>query len=379
MKILSFGVSLNTVTDISTLIVTSMEGTTESVQSDSPAYQEALQAVTGGCGFDELRALIESHVPVELYATDRITVFNGHVKVDGDEVDNSITRFITDRVAAGEPFGQVVAFYDLLLDNPSYNSRRQLFDWLATNTSVKIDDDGFVLGFKGVRADGSSVHEGKGKVYVDGVAHTGHIPYPVGSVARMDRAMVDDDPRSACSAGLHVGTLSHAQSFGSVMLAVRFSPTDVVSVPSHDNSKIRVCEFEVLSTVDRQTGDEPAPVELDDEHGTPGDPSAEDGLLGGAELDAPSDVNPCGEQPIADPDDPFTQRAADMAAWTAANDGAYPKRNGYGAKSDEESSLCLWAAKARKKYRKGKLTAEQIAAAEAIPGWAWTRSAHPAA
>jgi len=68
----------------------------------------------------------------------------------------------------------------------------------------------------------------------------------IGSVLKMDRTKVDDNPNRTCSAGLHVCSQGYVK-FGERLLHVAVDPEHVVAVPTdYNNSKMRVCEYEVL-------------------------------------------------------------------------------------------------------------------------------------
>jgi hypothetical protein len=60
---------------------------------------------------------------------------------------------------------------------------------------------------------------------------------------------VQDDPENACSHGLHAGTIEYVKCFGEVndkIIIVKINPKDVVSVPSHETTKLRCCKYEVV-------------------------------------------------------------------------------------------------------------------------------------
>lgn len=79
----------------------------------------------------------------------------------------------------------------------------------------------------------------------------GRVPYPVGATIWMPREMVDDDRNSACSVGIHVGTLSYASTFSDETLVVLVDPADVVAVPAdHHAQKMRVCRLYVAARYD---------------------------------------------------------------------------------------------------------------------------------
>lgn len=190
--------------------------------------------------------------------SDRVTVSNGQVYFDGDVIHNSLTeqviRFLNEGVEDWKP---LVAFFDNVMQNPSENSREQLFEWLGNDESLTITSDGLIVGYKGGSAgpDGSmlSIHSAPASdnVLVDGVHVTGNVKNVDGSVITMPRSQVDPDLNIHCSAGLHIGTFRYANSFGSVVKQVHVHPRDVVSVTSDSNrEKIRACRYEVVATVE---------------------------------------------------------------------------------------------------------------------------------
>jgi hypothetical protein len=133
-------------------------------------------------------------------------------------------------------YGALSAFWIKLRANPSYRSRKMALDFIEHN-NVPITATGTLLLFKRVLAD-----------YYD--CHTGSThEYKVGTIHSMERSMVDNDPSSPCSAGLHAGGYDYVRFFvGSRIMAVEVDPEDVVSVP-HDSSygKVRVCKLKVVA------------------------------------------------------------------------------------------------------------------------------------
>jgi hypothetical protein len=61
----------------------------------------------------------------------------------------------------------------------------------------------------------------------------------------MPRNEVDEDWGVDCSQGLHVGSASY-QFSGDVKVLVKVNPKDVVSVPSNETNKCRVCAYEIV-------------------------------------------------------------------------------------------------------------------------------------
>lgn len=190
--------------------------------------------------------------------SDRITVANGHVYIDGDEVHNALTdqiiRFMDEGVEDWKP---LVNFFEKVLSNPNERSREQLYEWIVRH-QLTINHEGDIVAYKGVNKDVSentpiytSIHSGP--AIVDGEAYEGHVPNSPGSVIEIARSAVDDDPYSACSTGLHVGNYRYAKNFGSAVLEVHVNPRDVVSVPNDSNfEKVRTCRYTVIGEVENK-------------------------------------------------------------------------------------------------------------------------------
>ena len=168
----------------------------------------------------------------------KVEVLNGMICVNGRPVDNEISRRARVLMDNGLPFDGMVNFLRNLLQNPSYNSQKQLFQFLMHH-NLPITDDGYFLAYKGVREN-----------WTDN--YSGTYDNRPGRINKMARCAVDDNFHNACSHGFHAGTIEHARSFGGNghMILVKINPRDVVSVPSSDSTKLRCCEYEVLSGYD---------------------------------------------------------------------------------------------------------------------------------
>jgi len=187
-------------------------------------------------------------------ANGRVTVANGHVFFDGDEVDNSLTQQIMRFMDEGvEDFTPLVNFFEKVADNPQEHSRTQLFDWLSRH-DFTISTTGDIVAYKGVakQADGSLVSISRGPAIVDGVAVNGAVPNEVGSIVEMARSEVHHNPAVGCSTGLHAGTYNYAKDFSrGAVLQVHINPRDIVSVPTDCNwQKIRTCRYRVVKVID---------------------------------------------------------------------------------------------------------------------------------
>jgi hypothetical protein len=133
----------------------------------------------------------------------------------------------------GLPYEPLLAFWENLKLNPSFNARQMLFAFLSHN-GHPLTADGCFIAYRGVTDEFKDVHTGK-------------FDNSVGSVCKMNRTDVDDNPNNTCSHGLHVACYDYARGFGPKLIEVKVNPKDVVAVPTdYNGTKMRVCEFEVV-------------------------------------------------------------------------------------------------------------------------------------
>ena len=141
-------------------------------------------------------------------------------------------------MSKGLPFQPLVTFLNNLMENPSMQSQKELYDFLE-HEHLPITEDGCFLAYKAVRSD-----------YKD--KYRGVFDNRVGQVCKMTRSKVDDDRGRGCSNGLHAGALNYVATYGSLesgdkIVIVKINPKDVVSVPSDCNcEKLRTCQYEVV-------------------------------------------------------------------------------------------------------------------------------------
>lgn len=250
-----------------TLTVFLPDGAPVVVTDDHPNYSDIREAAA-----DELAEAQDIRELYDLaYAagahfealSDRVSVADGRVFFDGDEVDNALTRQIVRALDAGlDDWSPLVRFMDNAAANPQPHSRSMLYDWLA-DRDFAITEDGCFIGYKGVRtadnpdnpSDALYASVNRGPITVNG--DTAATTYAVGDTVTMPRSTVQHDAAVGCSTGLHVGTYAYAQGYASgALLKVKVNPRDVVSVPTDCNAeKLRTCRFDVLGTVDEEIGD----------------------------------------------------------------------------------------------------------------------------
>jgi len=180
--------------------------------------------------------------------SDRISISDGRVYVDGELVDNSLSAQISRFQKQGiYDFVPLVNFYEKVLQNRNGNSREQLYTWL-NDRNFTITEDGDFIAYKGLKDDLTSVHSGE--AIVDGQTVYGNVPNSVGSIVEMPRNRVNANAFEGCSTGLHAGTWEYASSFAPRVVKVKINPRDVVSVPQDcDFQKLRTCRYEVLAEI----------------------------------------------------------------------------------------------------------------------------------
>lgn len=134
-------------------------------------------------------------------------------------------------------------FVENLAQNPSFRVFQQLYGFLEYG-KMALTPDGCFLAYKKVRGDYRDIHSGK-------------FDNSVGQVLAVPRLTVDDNPQNTCSSGLHVCSYDYLNCFGGSVdsgyhvVACKVNPRDVVSVPvDYNNTKMRVCGYEVVSEVD---------------------------------------------------------------------------------------------------------------------------------
>ena len=150
------------------------------------------------------------------------------------ELYDRFSQFIENEI----PLTPFLRFHRKLNNNPSWNSRGQLFNFID-NREMPVLASGEVLGYKGVAEDFMDIHSGT-------------VSNKVGSTIEMDRRGVDDNPNNSCSYGYHVGSHSYASSWKGQdgrLLLVAFSPEDAVSVPHDSCDKLRVCKYRVIADI----------------------------------------------------------------------------------------------------------------------------------
>jgi hypothetical protein len=231
-------------------------------RDDHPNFDAICDGVRDGMAEDDLSKLFDPAVAVSEWfkpITRRVSVSNGRLFFDGDEVHNALAKQVLRFMDEGldDRAYSLVRFFENVQQNPNEHSREQLFEWLDRHMFT-ITDDGCFVGYKGVNKvlndDGTISYKSisSGPAIVDGVPVNGHVPNNPGTIVEMARSAVAHDPSVGCSTGLHVGTFEYARDFSrGAVLEVYVHPADVVSVPTDCNhQKLRTCRYEVVDIID---------------------------------------------------------------------------------------------------------------------------------
>ena len=166
----------------------------------------------------------------------------------GEELPEALASKVRAIAEEGLPVSLFGNFWDNLQLNPSANSVRELYDFLAYK-ELPITEDGCFLAYKGLSKTGWSISGNKKtKVLKGKVDSSGKIYNGVGEEIQVRRWDVDDNRENHCSYGLHVGSLNYAEDFAQGMVVVvKINPKDVVSVPKdYDCQKCRVSAYKVI-------------------------------------------------------------------------------------------------------------------------------------
>jgi hypothetical protein len=207
------------------------------VLPDHINYKMILEALPTATS-DELLEIVDIEKAVASFSDGLVEIKNGQVTYEGEAVHGSISKRILEFMSKGLPFQPLVTFLQNLMENPSMQSQKELYDFLE-HESLPITEDGHFLAYKAVRSD-----------YMD--KYRGTFDNHVGNVCEMTRSKVDDDRSRGCSNGLHAGALNYVAGYGCIesndkIVIVKINPKDVVSVPSDCNyEKLRTCRYEVV-------------------------------------------------------------------------------------------------------------------------------------
>jgi len=218
-------------------ITTVIDGQAYTLRRDHANAKLVIEAIVRKAPESEIRDLMDIAKAVNAYLGDHVEVRDGSVWHRGEPVDECISGRILAFMTEGLPVEPLTKFLENLYNNPSHNSRSQLYSFLE-HKNMPITDDGCFLAYKSVDSN-----------YMD--HHTGKFSNRVGQVLSIPRRNVDDNPENGCSYGFHAGSLDYASGFGGSdrkVVIVKINPADVVSVPNDcEFQKLRTARYEVVA------------------------------------------------------------------------------------------------------------------------------------
>jgi len=220
-------------------IILVIDGKSHTISKDTHiAYGKIVEALKAQ-DWNALRDLVVPAKAIVDFGNGYVSIVDDVVMWKGNPFNNALSERMIDMYQEGFPIDPMVRFMENLMDNPSKRSVDQLYGFLEKN-KLPITEDGCFLAFKRVRND-----------YLD--IHSGTISNHIGAFVEMDRNLVDDNPDSYCSTGLHFCSESYLGSFGSSdqpVMILKINPADVVSIPSdYNGAKGRCMRYEVVAQV----------------------------------------------------------------------------------------------------------------------------------
>lgn len=224
--------------DTITLIV---DGKTRTLTSESHSRYDEIRALLKDGDREGAEALLDlTQVYQNAFAGTSVTIEHGVVKLDGVAMHGVLADRMLTMNDEGFDVGPMARFMENLHQNPSYRSVEQLYGFLEAS-DLPITEDGHFLAYKMVRDN-----------YTD--HHTGTFDNSVGAIPEMKRNMVDDDPNSTCSRGLHFCSQNYLGFYGARgrTMIVKVNPRDVVSIPvDYKNAKGRACRYEIVGELEQ--------------------------------------------------------------------------------------------------------------------------------
>lgn len=221
-----------------------IDGVPQVIPNTHRNFEAIEQAVIAGGPIEKIKDLIDTGKEIrEFVSLDPqgfVTVKAGEVFYKDEVVNSALSRRILALKDKGFNITPFILFMENLYNNPSYRAVNELYGFLEA-CNLPITEDGCFLAYKKIKDD-----------YTD--CYTGTIDNSigaVGAVVEMPRYKVNEDSEQTCSYGLHVASYSYmAHCPGQRIVICKVNPADVVAVPKdYNNSKMRVCKYEVINEV----------------------------------------------------------------------------------------------------------------------------------
>ena len=226
--------------------------------SSDPKYAAVIAALRLPSGQQEAaieKALAEGCPNLDIAQKGfQVNAATQEVAYHGELLPAPLARKVFSLIEQNLPVTLLEKFWENLKKNPSYNSVRELYDFLSYK-ELPITEDGCFLAYRGLQKDFYSVRGNTStKVLQGSVNSQGQIYNGVGEHIEVERNCVDDNRNNHCSFGVHAGSWQYASEWSQgKMVVVKINPKDVVSVPSDYNcQKLRCCAYTVVSEVEAE-------------------------------------------------------------------------------------------------------------------------------
>lgn len=220
-------------------IILVVDGKSHTVSKDTHISYDKIVEALKSQDWDSLRDLVEPKKAILNFGRGYIQIVDNQVLWKGQPFHNALATRLIEMFQEGFPVDPMINFMENLMENPSKRSVDQIYGFLEKN-KLPITEDGHFLAFKRVRND-----------YLD--IHSGTISNHIGAIVEMDRNLVDDNPDSHCSTGLHFCSESYLDHFGTSsqpVMILKINPADVVSIPTdYNGAKGRCMRYEVVGEV----------------------------------------------------------------------------------------------------------------------------------
>lgn len=203
-------------------------------------YKEIFEALSHG-DTEKAFFLLNRVEAIHKATEGAVTYQNGKLTCAGTTISGKLLKKVNIFADNGNVVGftSLLKFLDKCDQNPEYRAIRELYDFLEAN-DIKIDEDGDVIAFKYVTHD-----------FKD--CRTGDFDNSVGSVVKMRRRDVNNNPNVTCAQGLHACSIHYLNKWSSSyekVVKVKINPRDVVAIPiDYNNAKMRCCEYKVIEDV----------------------------------------------------------------------------------------------------------------------------------
>lgn len=220
-------------------IILVVDGKSHTVTKDTHMNYGKIVEALKASDWDALRDLIEPKKAIINFGKGYVTIDGDVVKWKGNPFHNALSTRMIEMYQEGFPIDPMIRFMERLMANPSKRSVDQVYGFLEKN-NLPITEDGYFLAYKKVREDYKDIHSGT-------------ISNHIGAIVEMERNLVDDNPDSTCSSGLHFCSESYLDHFGNSdqpVMILKIDPADVVSIPSdYNGAKGRCSKYEVIAQV----------------------------------------------------------------------------------------------------------------------------------